>query len=391
MRGIKKSMYNQVKARKELLAEGEDKLKEWEVLSNTTTLNLKTICMEIDNAYEGTGGINLKPFYQRDYKFTRKDESLLIESLLAGIPVPTIYLASDTTKVPHISNVIDGQHRLFAVYRFINNKFSLTGLEKYEFLNNKKFNELNPTIQNKLLYQVSLTLQFIHIQNNPELEIEIFTRYNKGTHPLTSQEIRNVVYSCLFNDWLNEKLLKYKEDSSLNEIYNISTSRFKDKAVHGDLYVMFSILSNGINQDYYASREYIDEFMKNVSKLNDSEQMKYIEQYETFLENLNILIKKLYVDNGIQNPFSKEIYKNINKRNHKFQTSIMMIMVQVYKKMLDYPTDVIDNNIVKLREAIKNGFITNGFDKITSSTTEPKLVQKTYEYILAEVLNTLEY
>src|SRR6056297_362998 len=106
------------------------KLKEWEVLSNTSSLNLKTVCMEIDNADKNEGGINLKPFYQREYKFTRKDESLLIESLLAGIPVPTIYLASDTSKVPHISNVIDGQHRLMAVYRFIKNKFSLTGLEK---------------------------------------------------------------------------------------------------------------------------------------------------------------------------------------------------------------------------------------------------------------------
>ncbi|WP_427340780.1 DUF262 domain-containing protein [Caloranaerobacter sp. DY30410] len=108
--------------------------------------------MEIENGNNDLGGINLKPFYQREYKFTRKDESLLIESLLAGIPMSTIYLASDTTRVPHVSNVIDGQHRLLVVYRFLNNKFSLTGLEKYKFLNGMRFFELPPEIQNKLFY-----------------------------------------------------------------------------------------------------------------------------------------------------------------------------------------------------------------------------------------------
>lgn len=383
-------MNNDNQTRKDLLDKGENKLKEWEVLSNTTTLNLKTICMEIDNVEKGFGGINLKPFYQRDYKFTRKDESLLIESLLAGIPIPTIYLASDTTKVPHISNVIDGQHRLFAVYRFINNKFALTGLEKYEFLNDKKFDDLNPTIQNKLLYQVSLTLQFIHIQNNPELEIEIFTRYNKGTHPLTSQEIRNVVFSCKFNDWLSNKILEFKEDNILKEIYNISSTRYKNKTIHGEMYVMFSILKNGIDQDYYASTEYIDEFMKRVSKLGEIDQDEYIRHHDSLLNSINYLVIKLYVDYGIQNPFSKEIYKSLNKRNHKFQTSIMMIMSQIYLKLLQYPIELVESNLNELREAIRKGFIANGFDKITSSTTEPKLVQKTYEYILSEVVKTIE-
>ncbi|MBH7818011.1 DUF262 domain-containing protein, partial [Clostridioides difficile] len=82
-------------------------IKNWEIKSNTSDYNLDRIKYEIELGNECKGGINLKPFYQREYKFTRKDESLLIESLLGGIPIPVIYLASDTSKVPHISNVID--------------------------------------------------------------------------------------------------------------------------------------------------------------------------------------------------------------------------------------------------------------------------------------------
>jgi hypothetical protein len=375
--------------RDELLESGEKKLKVWEVMSNITNLNLRTICMEIDNGNDGQGGINLKPYYQREYKFSRKDESLLIESLLAGIPIPTIYLASDTTIVPHISNVIDGQHRLMAVHRFINNKFSLTGLEKYSFLNDKKFNELNPTIQNKLLYQVSLTLQFIHIQDNPELEIEIFTRYNKGTHPLTEQEIRSVVFQSSFNDWLNKTVNILKDNQCTNDIFNITSKRYKDKTINGELYVLFALFKGEINQDFYSSTKYIDLFMQNAKKLDEYNSNILIEECSEFLNSLIEFLKSLYYNNGLKNPFSKEIYEdNIKFRNHKMQTSIMMIMVCVYKYIRTLNLNIeIDETLI--REAIKKGFIESGFNEVTSSTTRPGLLTNTIEYIKNEINSKL--
>lgn len=371
--------------RDELLESGEKKLKVWEVMSNITNLNLRTICMEIDNGGEGQGGINLKPYYQREYKFTRKDESLLIESLLAGIPIPTIYLASDTTRVPHVSNVIDGQHRLMAVHKFINNKFTLTGLEKYDFLNGKKFNDLNPTIQNKLLYQVSLTLQFIHIQDNPELEIEIFTRYNKGTHPLTEQEIRSVVFQSKFNDWLNDTVDELEKIQLTKDIFNITVKRYRDKTIHGELYVLFSLFKGEINQDFYSSTKYIDLFMQNARKLNENDSGLLIDDCSQFLKSLIEFLTIVYYENGLKTPFSKEIYEdNIRFRNHKMQTSIMMIMVTVYKYIRELKIDI-NNKKNVLREAIKAGFIKSGFNEVTSSTTRPGLLISTIEYIKYEI------
>lgn len=365
----------------------EDLLKEWEVKSNTTDLNLRTICMEIEMSEKNQGGINLKPFYQREYKFTRKDESLLIESLLAGIPIPTIYLASDTTKVPHVSNVIDGQHRLMSVYRFVNNKFQLTGLEKYKHLNDKRFYELSPALQNKLLYQVSLKLQFIHVQDNPELEIEIFTRYNKGTNPLTSQEIRNVVYGCEFNDWVNQLVKELMESKETQEIYNISRKRFEDKSIHEELYVLFAIYKYGIQEDYYSSTRYTELFMKECYKLNHTESILLIQKCKEYLYALTKFLKKAYYDIGTINPFSKEIYeKDLKFRNHKFQTSIMMIMIPVFNYLINSGIDL-DNDeyIGYIREAIKFGFVGSGFNEVTSSTTRPALVKSTSEFIINKI------
>jgi hypothetical protein len=343
--------------------------------------------MEIDNGNKNEGGINLKPFYQREYKFTRKDESLLIESLLAGIPIPTIYLASDTSKVPHVSNVIDGQHRLLSVYRFLGNKFKLTGLEKYKDLNDYKFSELPPEIQNRLYYQVSITLQFIHVQNNPELEIEIFTRYNKGTNPLTPQEIRNVVYGSKFNDWITELVDDLRNDEAYKEIFNISKARFSDKSIHGELHVLFAIFKHGIKEEFYSSTEYIEMFMKETSReMDHSDILLFKQRCEEYFNSLKTFMKSAYYDKGISNPFSKEIYSDVERRNHKFQTSIMMIMGPVYNYLLDKNWDIQnENNLISIKNAIKQGFINSDFPHVTSSTTRPALLLSTISIIQKEI------
>ncbi|MDP1471884.1 DUF262 domain-containing protein [Priestia megaterium] len=366
-----------------------NKLKEWEVNSNTTDMNLKTICMEIDNGNINEGGINLKPFYQREYKFTRKDESLLIESLLAGIPIPTIYLASDTSKIPHVSNVIDGQHRLYSVYRFLNGKFKLTDLAKYKSLNGLKFNELAPEIQNKLYYQVSLTLQFIHVQNNPELEIEIFTRYNKGTNPLTQQEIRNVVYGSKFNDWIAETVDKLKDDEVDKEIFNVANARYRDKSNHGELHVLFAIFKHGIKEEFYSSTEYIEMFMKETSReMDNNEIMLFKQRCEEYFNSLKSFMRKAYYEKGIKYPFSKEIYSQTERRNHKFQTSIMMVIAPVYNYLLEKNWDMEnEGNLAAIREAIKKGFLNSDFPTDRNSTTRPALLLSTINTIQREIDN----
>lgn len=378
----------------------------WIINSNTSDYNLQRVVDEIKLGDEGKGGINLKPFYQRDYKFTVADESLLIESLLGGIPIPLIYLASDTTQIPHITNVIDGQHRLTAINRFLNNKFKLKHLEKFISFNGCNFKQLPDEIQNKLKYQISLKLQFIHTQNDPELELEIFTRYNKGTHPLTKQEIRNVVFTSIFNEKLNEKIIEYQKSEIASTIFNISKKRYSDKKVHQELYVLFgifnylnttefpqnnknSIIKNGINQDFYSSTSYVDETMSFFRMLDNGDQIKSDiirkENFE-FLESFIEVLNSIYLNSKIKFPLSKEIFEEVKSRNHKMQTSILMIMVPVVFYILENKINYKTNDDKeKLKSAIKNGLLESDFPKTISSTTEPKLVTTTIEKIIANI------
>jgi len=381
-------------------------IKNWEVKSNTSDYNLSRIRDEIKLGNESKGGINLKPFYQRDYKFTKKDESLLIESLLGGIPIPVIYLASDTSKIPHVSNVIDGQHRLLAVNRFLNNEFALTGLKKFKKLDSLYFSQLHPSIQNKLLYQISLKLEFIHVQDDPELELEIFTRYNQGTNPLTPQEIRHVVFNSHFNEWLVNKIKDWKKSNYISNIFNISSKRFGDKSIHQEIYVCFGIYMNlfqpnysierdsnkrthdikiGINQDYYSSTDYVTEFMSYARKLDEVDSQILIKNCEHFINDFISFLKSVYYDCGLTFPLSKEIFQSMKTKNYKMQTSILMIMTSVFyyisSNNIPYYSD---KEKVNIRKIISDGFNNSEFPVTTSSTTEPKFLVRTISTIIDE-------
>ena len=67
------------------------------------------------------------PEWQRGYIWTLKDERLLIDSILRKLPIPKFYLTEEYSpkKGVHIHYVVDGQQRIKAIYRFLDNKYSV--------------------------------------------------------------------------------------------------------------------------------------------------------------------------------------------------------------------------------------------------------------------------
>src|SRR5437016_4100548 len=91
--------------------------------------------------------INLRPEYQRRLRWSTKKKSLLIESLLLNIPVPPVFFfESDLARY----EVMDGQQRLNAIHDFLGNNFALTGLEKLNFLDGRRYNKLPPRLRRGL-------------------------------------------------------------------------------------------------------------------------------------------------------------------------------------------------------------------------------------------------
>ncbi|XVJ59587.1 MAG: DUF262 domain-containing protein [Tepidisphaera sp.] len=156
------------------------------------------------------------PDFQREYVWTIKQASRLIESFLLGLPVPSLFLYTDPEDNSQL--VIDGQQRLVSAVYFLDGiycpddenrrrVFKLTGLSDDSPFAGMTYEDLrrdNPPAFNKLNDAVLRAFVIKQLNPNDSTSIyHIFERLNTGGTILIGQEIRNCVYHGPFNDLLN--------------------------------------------------------------------------------------------------------------------------------------------------------------------------------------------
>ena len=133
--------------------------------------------------------ISDRPKFQRRYVWSDKLASRLVESVLLNVPIPPCYLAQNEE---YELDVIDGQQRIFSLYRFMQNQFRLTGLDVLSDLNGSRYFELPRNLSRKI---DTYTLRCVIVTNDsdPEIRFEVFERLNTNTIPLNAQELRNSI------------------------------------------------------------------------------------------------------------------------------------------------------------------------------------------------------
>lgn len=175
-------------------------IKDRKLLTNKSDRSIPDLLAMIDGSK-----LNLQPDYQRNFVWKNKQQSKFIESLILGIPVPTIFINENEDST---YEVIDGQQRLTTCYRFWNNELKLTGLETLTELNGLRFVDLDEDITDVLKYNRTLSVVSILKDSSVEIKFDIFQRLNEGAVKLNAQELRNVVY--------RGKVIEFLEDLSKN-------------------------------------------------------------------------------------------------------------------------------------------------------------------------------
>lgn len=154
----------------------------------------------------------LKPELQRYYVWDKPEASRFIESILLGLPVPSIFLANTPNDKKLI---IDGYQRIMTVYDFVRKgiwrkdgkAFKLSNTNKINHrYRGKSFSELPDQDQRRIK---STTIHAIVFEqkapnDNDTSLYQVFERINTGGRALLPQEIRNCVNQGNFNDLLIE-------------------------------------------------------------------------------------------------------------------------------------------------------------------------------------------
>ena len=204
----------------------------------------------------------IRPEFQRLFRWELDQKSRLVESILLGIPIPSIFVLQ---REDGVWEVIDGLQRLSTILEFMGElRDEYTGkLKKASILSGTQYldrlqgiafeddvpgSKASLTPGQRLAFKrAKVDVKILLPETDEQAKFELFDRLNTGGSPLSAQEIRNA--QLLMRD---ESFYNWLEKLRINEDFQSTvtiTERLYDEAYDMELVCRFFALSRSTNSE----------------------------------------------------------------------------------------------------------------------------------------------
>jgi len=268
---------------------------------------------ELINLYKNSELV-IRPEYQRLFRWSNKQKTALIESILLSIPIPPIFVSEDKDGVWEL---IDGLQRVSTFISFfgelqrniseieysyqdededeispeeeqlrqekIGNKWVLESGGIIESLEGFNIDNLPPRLKINLKRAVC-RVEILRGDSSTSMKYELFKRLNSGGSKLKPQEIRNAIFRGI-DTRLNELLLKLSQDVRFQNLTNLSNKK-KQELYDQELVLRFIAFLNNAENVNDNTENYLNDFMESAVSNPDFDYATYESQ---FVEVLDIL------------------------------------------------------------------------------------------------------
>jgi uncharacterized protein with ParB-like and HNH nuclease domain len=326
----------------------------------------------------------LKPELQRKYVWDKPEASRFVDSILLGLPVPSVFLAK---KADSKMLIVDGYQRIMTVYDFVVKKVFRTDGKIFKLSNSKKinerwrgkaFDELSETEQRKIRTTTIHAIIFvqIHPQNDTSM-YQVFERINTSGRTLLPQEIRN----CVYQGRLNNLLFELNKNKTWRALYGLTDedSRMRDlefvlrffalSESHWDIEVTGSI----------SLKKFLNDFMGDEKQ----ENIEYLAKLKKSFEDVVSFIYTHFGDDAFQNISKTDTTKLTGQFNPTIFDSLAIATDIFIKKGMKTPENLQQKRIALLKDP-------NYQDLILVRTTNKDRIAKRIAMAL-NVLYGLEY
>lgn len=335
--------------------EDEDDIS-WKVSPDAVVVN-SDWTIETINSQIIKGNIELQPKFQRRVAWDDKRKSRLIESILVGVPIPNIVLAENKKKRGAFI-IIDGKQRLSSINEFIDDSYSLSGLDIKSELNGKKFSEM-PLDDRSALENSTIRSSLIKNWRDESFLYTIFFRLNSGSLPLSPQELRR----ALSDD--SGMLDSIDEYISYSKAFKKEFGPKKDRRMRDSELVLRFIAFDRSLQRYSGNLKFfLDDEIKEFSGFSKSRQQEELNKEYMRLDKALETVTEIFGKNSLKKWTGEKYERFVNR-------AIFDCMVRffcednIYKGALDKSIDV-ENRFKALCE--NNRF--KGFVEKTTKTPE---------------------
>lgn len=264
---------------------------------------------ELINLYKD-GELDIHPEFQRFFRWTPTQRTKLIESILLGIPIPSIFVSQ---RKDGVWDVVDGLQRLSTIFEFIGiltdeNKVALPAstLVKTDYLpslegkvwenDSDPANSLDSSMRIAFKRE-KIDVKIVKKESDDSIKFELFQRLNTLGSKLSDQEVRNCLLVMLdktFYEWLK---------ALADDLHFLNTISITDRLVREkynmELALRFIIL-NIIDPNEVRSVTDFSEFVTNkmVDIAGDSE-FNRAEMEAKFRQTFELL-DKVFADSTFQ-------------------------------------------------------------------------------------------
>lgn len=307
----------------------------------------------------------VKPELQRNYVWDKPEASRFIDSILLGLPVPSVFLAK--TKDEKLL-IIDGYQRINTVRDYVKGTFSkdqsqfkLSKVDKiHERWRGKSFLELSEDEQRKIRNTTIHAIVFM--QQHPVIGdtslFQVFERINSSGRTLLPQEIRN----CVYQGPINSLLIELNDNTNWRELWGTSTpdNRMRDLECILRFFALYKLLGDkakGEASTRISLKKYLNQYMESVNNEKDMPELR-----ERFIKSIS---------------FAREIlgstaFNNISQLDDKnfsasFSPTLFDAVMLSIAKYLENHGVIIDNNsrTNKKRQLLLN----EGYQKLLTHET----------------------
>lgn len=292
------------------------------------------------------GEIIINPEFQRKFRWSPQLRSRLIESILIGVPLPSIFVYQ-TEKGKW--EVVDGVQRISTILEFMGELKDENGL-KLPASTLIKTNML-PSLEGMTWEQIpkeplqidfrrtKLEIKIIKSTSHQNAKFEVFQRLNYSS-VLSGQEFRNAVLIML-DKKLYEWLKIQAENETFIECLDL-TDRWKDEQYHYELVLRLYIFSLFAEKPIYKVDDFInDNFLYNEdnSLINQIQKGEFLveSEKEKFFKTFKLLHKAK----------GKDVFKKDGKGTQFLESYFEAIAIGLYSNLGSYSESESDIEIIK--------------------------------------------
>jgi len=300
------------------MLEQEIELKKNEISTDGYPMSLG----ELSSLYRD-GELDIHPEFQRFFRWTHLQKTKLIESILLGIPIPSIFVSQ---RDDGVWDVVDGLQRLSTIFEFMgilkdenNDLLESSTLVATEYLPSLEGKKWESSDSNSFSSSLRLTfkrekldMKIVKKESDENVKYELFQRLNTLGSKLSDQEVRN----CLLV-MINKPFYRWLKDLSINNDFLETLSlpeRMVEEQYNMELALRFIILRQLDVKEIKTTQDlgaFITEKMIGFTK---SDSFDYDKESEIFTRTFKYL-------NDIH---GDKVFKKYNFERTQFQGKFLL-------------------------------------------------------------------